>query len=409
MKRAFANVLGALALGWMGGAASAQAPASLGEPVPSRLSVGQPATTGQPISMLLDQGEKVAPPKAAPAKVDSVSSASALFCDSDSCDNGGGGGRFVGGMGFLWIQPKFESNPALFSSVSTTSTTGAVRTAATITREVDFGHHLEGCPQLWLGYVSECGLGARIRWFNVDTDTGAGLVVPNAGPNSTVNVTTATPLGLFSGRMNAGNVPGETFAARSDLRLSVWDLEATKELKACGCDLTLAGGVRYAFMKQAYNVVDLGPTGTVRSSIYSDHNFNGAGPTLALDARAPIGCGGLALYGNARGSILFGDSKHRALSNSNVGTEVQVRGLDDSERDTGCVLGVAELEVGVQYTRCMGRAQLTGQFGLLGQLWIGGGNATDNTGANVFGFVGPSTTDSNFGLIGMAFRVGVNF
>ena len=96
------------------------------------------------------------------------------------------------------------------------------------------------------------------------------------------------------------NVAGSTFGIDMD----VIDLEATLYSELCNWDLLVSGGIRYA--KMAYSIRGDGGAGT-GTGYDQDTNFEGYGPTVSLEGSREIGCRGLSLVGNFRGSFLLGD------------------------------------------------------------------------------------------------------
>jgi hypothetical protein len=107
---------------------------------------------------------------------------------------------------------------------------------------------------------------------------------------------------------------------------------------------------------------------TISNNMRFDTNedFEGWGPTVTAEGRLPIGCRPLALVGNLRGSLLFGDQK---FSN----TAQMTRG---EKRDV--MMQVIESQVGLEYRRCFlggiisARALLEGQYWALGEAGYSG-------------------------------------
>ena len=71
-------------------------------------------------------------------------------------------------------------------------------------------------------------------------------------------------------------------------------------------DRVLPGQPPSRVSHSAFPVVD-------EDSLSASHRFNGVGPTFSLEIRRPLGDTGLALYSNARTSILFGKEKTTTL------------------------------------------------------------------------------------------------
>ena len=115
----------------------------------------------------------------------------------------------------------------------------------------------------------------------------------------------------------------------------MWDWEAIQHCQAGCWGLLFSGGVRFAHISQAYNAFrngKLGPVDTVpipvglttgsgrmdtdTDNLFSGHSFDGAGLTFSAEARRQFGQSGLALYGSARGSLLYGRGIQRASMTS---------------------------------------------------------------------------------------------
>lgn len=343
------------------------------------------------------------PMTSAPLPAPAVSSHSNPWCEScpclncpcDWCETHCGG--FVGGVGLYVLQPYFSNNMAF--GIQGTFNRGAAANAPGVrfdTRE-EISHHMEAAPEIWLGYISEGGLGARARWwyFREGTDQMA------TGDGNGIMVFSAAPLGLSF--LNAGQAnPGGAgvMEVTSKLEVQVEDFEAVYDLKACGWDLLLAGGLQLTWIDQTYNAFVPRSGNNV---LLSSNTFDGIGPTLALEARRPFGDTGLKLIAKARGSMVFGSGHQIALvPDQNV--------VANEHRDTSISIGEAEL--GVEYGLSMGRSRLFGQLTFVGQQWFGAGSASRSS-VNVIpggGFVGAAnTTDSDITFLGLAIRLGMNY
>jgi hypothetical protein len=276
--------------------------------------------------------------------------------------------------GVYFLQPTFESNPAFV----VTSPGG------NNSRQVDFSQHLQASPNVWLGYVSERGWGVRGRWFQFDHGTDASYT---AAPGETI--TGISSLGL--GRMPVNGV----ITASSNLAVNVGDFQATCSFEDARWSHLLGFGVRYTHMSQDYRAT-LANANT-RIDLTSGHNINGAGPSFALETKRRIGASGFAIYGHANGAIIFGHS-NEAYTALNNGLPQQF--MTEGNR----VLPVGELEFGAEYRHNVGRANLFLQAGFVGQVWFGGGNAS-----NVDAIGPASAAYNNFGFIGLALRAGVRF
>jgi hypothetical protein len=289
------------------------------------------------------------------------------------CDSCCGGGDFIAGVTFFWVQPNFEANPAYIVQ----------NTAGQQVARVDYRYHVELSPQFWIGYVGDSGLGGRLTWWQFDRSSSTeALLVP-------VNTIVSVPFGtLFQ---------GDSLTTSSRLTLNVIDLEATQDLRLQQWVLVASGGLRYAHMSQDswHFFQNAGPT---FSSTIS-HNFNGMGPTIALAARRLLGDSGLALYGLSRGAVLFGTGKQRSYLFDPLDNDVLEIAAAQAD-----VLPVVEYELGAEYGRPMGNFRVFGQAGIAGSCWFGAGNASSDLAQHLL--LGDTV---NLGFNGFYLRAGVGY
>jgi hypothetical protein len=279
-------------------------------------------------------------------------------------------GEFNISGGVYLLQPAFTANPAFSINNAAGKGIGVI----------SFRQHLEAGPDIWLGYTPERGWGVRGRWFQFDHDANAGYT---AQPGETVRGITSLPIGQSA-------VPG-SINANSNLAVNMFDLQFTR---TCGNDrwTHLFGvGVRYAHMSQDYRA-NLDSPGT-QIGLTSGHNLNGWGPSLGAATKRRFGDSGFAVYGQTNFGLVFGQGNESSSATRNGVQSQTERGYTD-------VLSIGEHEVGLEYQRDMGRARLFLQTGFLGQIWWGGGNATNSA---------TSSADSNFGFLGLVFRAGVRY
>ncbi|MFO0843410.1 MAG: Lpg1974 family pore-forming outer membrane protein [Gemmataceae bacterium] len=289
----------------------------------------------------------------------------------------------IGGAALLLVKPYFENNPAYFVNDRQGK---QVHTS----EHVDIRHNLQATPQVWLGYICESGVGARARYWYLRSDTSQTLEDPT-------RVVTAHPAGLSLIQDHASQL-----IVDSKLRLHVLDLEGLQAFRGDSWDVLLSAGVRLARISQSYDAFATAADG-FGISLLSRHTFEGAGPVIAGEARRMIGDTGLALYGNARGSLLFGTANQSAAIPvaNDVGSDRRHRGLL-----TG------EVELGLEYGCNLGGTWLFGQVGLVGQNWFGAGSASRSTILVVPGgdFTGGGySMDSDIAFLGVSFRLGVNY
>jgi hypothetical protein len=275
---------------------------------------------------------------------------------------------------------------------------------------------LDAAPLAWVGYVSEGGFGVRARWWLFDQRSATSAV----GDFTNTTIISASPAGFsITTSPNLGRAliePSEMFLS-SNLKLNVWDFEATRETVVGRWILLASAGFRYAHLSQDYNAFQpsltfhafsffVEPASHQFDLLSSGHNFNGAGPTIALEARRPMGNSGFSLFANLRGTMLFGQSKQQVVHS----TVTQFGGPNifgplggpigpppridvfvstvGSVRDV--VLPVTELEMGAEFSRTWGAVRPFVRTGLVAQTWFDAGSATKLDGS--LGFLGLSVT-----------------
>ncbi len=277
--------------------------------------------------------------------------------------------------GVLFLEPVFATNPAF-------TVAGA---GGNLSRQVDFSQRFDASPNIWLGYTSELGWGVRGRWFLFDADASESAV---SAAGETIRGVSFLPLGQTP---IAGAV-----VASSHLRVNVFDLQGTCTWESAFWSHLVGFGIRYSSMSQDYQATLANPTTQI--GLASNHDFNGAGPCVSFETKRRLGESGFALYGQVYGAILFGNSDESYTAVNNAGV---VQGYTGSSVEA---LPVAEMELGVEYQRNVGRAKAFVQAGFTGQVWWGGGNAS-----NLDALGSTAAAHSNFGFFGAAFRAGVRY
>lgn len=141
------------------------------------------------------------------------------------------------------------------------------------------------------------------------------------------------------------------------------DVDLTLRERFRRWDLLISGGVRYG--RNSYGSDTIFGPGEAR--------FEGVGPTFSIEADRRVGCRGLHLIGNFRGSMLFGD------------VDFFEAPMEDE------LMTVLDNQLGIGWERSMGRATLDIRAVWESQFWLN--NAFADTffglGSNV-GFTGPT-------------------
>lgn len=372
MKRCLAFAFGALALGWPAGvtrggdAPFPTAPAQSLYAPPSNDLV-PPAPDPHP-----------APPNPAPLlpPVETFG--------GPSLYGSGPPGHFTAGVGIDLLEPHIQHDPAFGTQVS--GITGSFSRVDTY-----FNQDFTVAPRVWLGYVNDCGLGVRGSWSHVNETAHASTV-----NNDFTGATTVFSDNPFFGVVDQITAlgPGDVLSFSYKIQLDVWDLEATQDFQIGKWYLLAATGVRISRLEQDYGALAVDTlTGLTGATGSSGNRFTGGGPTLALEVRRPLWGNDFALFGSARGAILFGDADRNAHKERMVlGVPVQEENYQTSEDD---LQSVFEIELGVEWCKDLGRARALAQLALVGQEWVGAGSATSQ--------------DGNLGFVGLTLTAGLNF
>ena len=169
-------------------------------------------------------------------------------------------------------------------------------------------------------------------------------------------------------------------------------------MERCNWWLLLGGGVRYAHLDQVYSSNITDNNGNTNLAV-ARHNFNGAGPTFSLQGRHTLGLPCLAAYGILHGSVLFGGAGNDYQGSASATNQNQ----SFSSHQIG-VLPIGELEVGAELSYPFHHARFFLQSGFVGQVWWGGGSASNFDTIN-----NATSANSNFGFVGLALRAGVAY
>jgi len=284
--------------------------------------------------------------------------------------------------------------------------------------DTNFNNSLSFGPRFWIGVVNPCGLGVRARYWSLSQTVGT--TIRNDYPSNTAigaghdseTLLSAAPFfgepGFHNG--SGGDDEGEavdTISAgfghalvlSNKIRLNVADFEVTQAVDAGKWLLLTGGGVRWGRIIQDYQALDLQYINNVpfpiRKVAKSTNSFDGFGPTVSLEIRRPLGDSGFALYGSARGAVLFGDRRlHAEYAEFDRNTNFN-RLFQAFDRRYNDVLPIGELELGGLYSQNMGSMTPFLQVGFVTQTWFGAGTAT--------------TYRDNLGFIGLTAAAGVTF
>ncbi|GAA4442247.1 hypothetical protein [Bremerella cremea] len=262
-------------------------------------------------------------------------------------------------------------------------------------------HGIEGlvpAPRFWVGYVCGNGWGVQARYWELNTSSNY------SEPFFT--------LGEDYG-----------YSSSTNLEMYAFDLEVVKEF--CIYDWNMVGTFGYRHALRDYNEttntlasINRGGGGTdlFAGTASGISLFEGDGLTFSLSGyRCSSCCYGLQWFWNARGSVLFGDSRVGAQTssvlNSPGGDVFQTNGGFAGDSDS---LWIAEFQVGAQWSaqlKCLpGRFFVRGAFEY--QYWgeVGAGAGATSTAGEAG--VGSLTMNSlapndSLDLVGFAISTGI--
>jgi hypothetical protein len=317
-------------------------------------------------------------------------------------------GGWLAGASVYYLVPKWSSNPAystLNNNANTNVTTGA---------EQDFTMNGGFAPLVYLGFMSDAGIGIRARWwqFSESSSTTVSQAATTANPPPTSTVFSDYPLGLGFGSPVA-NGYSNVMEFDSSLTIDVADVELIWDVRGGGWSMLFGAGLRYAHINQNYNATwtsSVSPADPTQdayiTTVQSGHNFDGLGPVVSLEGRYPLGRSGFAILANARGALLFGSGTQSALYDS-VDTQGQMAPSPiQRSQSSGGVMPMAELELGAEWSHALGLARIAIQGAVVGQAWLFAGNASDQD----FTFGGSSTsTQDPLGLVGFRLSAALSY
>jgi hypothetical protein len=170
-------------------------------------------------------------------------------------------------------------------------------------------------PRIWLGWDSPEGIGARLRYWQLDADATQAFNVP------------------------AEHLLSEVAGTHSWVEADTLDAEAT--LRGCWgkTSFLLGGGFRYATLDTGVAVFGYNPNDFIPVGM----DFEGAGLTVAVEANRPFGNRGLALVGGFRQSWIYGD------------TDAQIANLPVTVRFEDHMMQISEASLGIQWSRYLSR------------------------------------------------------
>jgi hypothetical protein len=299
--------------------------------------------------------------------------------------------RFFGGADLLYVQPRWSNNPA-FQIVSRTAAAGSPFLNSAVT-QTDFSHDFNPTVVLSAGVIAPSGMGLRGRYWWLDSSDG--FVLNNPPSTSTTSSRSIiTPFTTSPAPVGFANPFNETVSIASGLHLKTADLEGIWRTGSGPWTMTMAGGARYASVRQTYGAVQsapvTGPNPLNASSVFdtgtSWHEISGIGPTIAADTSYATGWNGVSVYGNSRASWIFGSHRENSIE---ITTSSRPGVADAVNTDTVTSKGDASLpiiegEAGLEWVSAIAGMDTIVRAGGYGQVWFNTGNAAGaGTNANL--------------------------
>lgn len=279
------------------------------------------------------------------------------------------------GFAFVFARPHFGEN----YSYRISDVTGPIfrRTL------VPFPTAHEVTPRIWVGYLGTSGFGMRYRYWQFDHG-GAQVSPVDPGWEWAAVAYSGLPGPLTRESWpEVRSANGGRLAVSYGLEVHASDLELTQRVVFCDIAINFTGGVRYGRIDQDYQA-----TGAFDDLVVGYRDFKGLGPIVGLDWRRPVGSWGI--FGGVRGSLLFGETD---LHIDAIRFEYDPRYHSFDWNDSAAIIGVAEAEIGVEWTRTLASgAILFLRFGYEGQLWLDAGS--------------PNSPNGNLGFEGFSLAFG---
>lgn len=290
--------------------------------------------------------------------------------------------RFYGIYENVFVTPYFSQNTA-----------AVIVGPGVASRVLEFDWDLEYSPRAEIGMIAPDGTGWRARYWYFDHSN-----------NSRGTVAAGTAEFIVPNALDAGLVipAGNSASATHSLRMSVLDAEFLRKNAGGGRGLDFSFGLRYARMDQWLRARDTNGAGVLQQNLSVHHDFEGIGPTIAAEYRSPLWNSYWGVFGNARGALLYGDSNMR-YDRRNA-ADVLVSNVTDE--NNGDLLGVAEMQIGLDYRRPIFCChEFVFKIALEAQYWASGGSANGDVSATGL----PSSQETDLGFFGFTVATGLTW
>jgi hypothetical protein len=320
-----------------------------------------------------------------------------------TADNGCWQQGLLIGVGLHVLRPVVSNNQGL---ILTAADGGGTMTAGSVAA---FDYGFSAAPSVSFGYTGDSGLGVQVTWFQFSQSAGSLNAVETPLDPAKGGITVSSASGFLADATVGAPKSAETniFHVTDHLRLATWDFDVTQKFRLGMMDMSAGAGVRYLHLTQGFRggvqQTGLAPGGLDEAFEATNNDFDGAGPTLLLEAYRPIGSRGLAFYANARTGLLFG-SRHEVdytlvVTNPGNGGTTNVAPGPPVRYNSDQTVGFAEFELGLEWAQQYQRFCPFARVGFEAREYLNTGNAQSL-------YVGHN---SDLGLVGFVFRVGVDF
>ena len=309
--------------------------------------------------------------------------------------------KWTAGASLYYIKPYWETNPAYALVIDNPPEGETFDTYEQVDLDWD---HLPAWD-VWLKIVSDSGLGGRARYFRFDQQSKY-TVVPSQSSDDRLIL--PSPLGLPA-TANWAHFP---VRFSTGLDLQVVDFEATQVFNGDGWQWEAAGGLRWSRVEQDYLAIRETSVPTIEFPRLVRHHFDGLGPTLALEGRRGLGHRGCMVYGKVRAAVLAGKTEEVAIDYQSSAGELE----NDGKAARWDLLPVGELELGLRHAQCYGTVGTFCEFGLVGHVWFGAGNASNSSALSPGEYYSPSppaqfngSNNDNMALFGFRSAAGITY
>jgi hypothetical protein len=291
----------------------------------------------------------------------------------------------LAGIEATYLYPRLRRNHILL--IEETFEDEVVETT-TLSTQNDFDYRFAAAPRVWLGAENAYGGGVRARyWQYTNSDN------------------------FYTAQLD----PWEVFIeGDSHLDAFTLDLEATRRFCFATGDILASLGGRHASITHEESISLIQDIGAASAGL--SRRTYGTGFTGAAEGRRAIGASNFALFGNARGSVLWGNTSANARAITSAGVfinddhELLVDGDVDADRQTDR-LYIIETQTGLEWSRflhsCHGLVFARAAFEY--QRWSGEDDAT----AHAQAMAGPLSAlarspSGRTHLLGAAFTIGLS-